>query len=144
MANRSAISAFLLCGTALVCKGQSADTPVSLKDTASYVLHKIRYGLDGLRSEQWVLKKDTTRYYIKRWKKDKLNSIGFYHNRKRNGPFVLYNDDGSLQSEGYYQDGRMNGAFRYYDTGGIRVITYRNDSLIKELATPPKQAPQPR
>jgi len=64
---------------------------------------------------------------------NKLFIEGIYDkNGKKQGLFIIYNDDGSIQRTETYKDGKRNGDFiEYFDGKPISKTKYHNDMIVK-------------
>lgn len=103
-------------------------------DDKGYVLQKTRQGNNGLSSELWVYKNDTSRYIIKKFRNKHLINVSHYEKGVPNGYLMMANDNGVVLLEGNMKDGRREGTFKSYDDSGklLSTMTYKNDSLINK------------
>ena len=100
----------------------------------NYTLQKTRQGNNGLTSELWVHKNDTSKYIIKKYRNKNLINISHYERGLPNGYLMMANDNGVIQLEGNMKDGRRDGTFKSYDDKGklLNTIVYRYDTLVNK------------
>lgn len=107
----------------------------------NYKLHRV-YQLDGEQSpvyEIYVLPGDTMAKCTKSyWEDRKIKALSFSYKGELNGPFEMYDLDGSLTYKGNYVNGKKHGKQLLYDESGKikEEQTYNYDKLISRKQLP--------
>lgn len=118
----------------ILCFAQVKSTDTSITNTGNENVNVITYKTDGRRDSMVYLYKNKGRLFIPtghgsmgRWKfyskSEKLRYEYSLNNHLKNGPYIVYDNNGRVAAKYFYIDGKRSGtSTEYYSNGNIRIL----------------------